>query len=62
MRQRHSWEITDEFWARAELLIPPSPRNPAKEYQRGPGGGRPPVGGGGGSFLDEPVPQDTGPV
>jgi transposase len=43
MRQHHSWEITDEFWARAEPLIPPSQRDPAKEYQRRPGGGRPPA-------------------
>jgi transposase len=43
MKQQHSWEITDEFWARAEPLIPPCPRDPAKKYQRGPGGGRPPV-------------------
>ncbi|MDR1956220.1 MAG: transposase, partial [Treponema sp.] len=43
MRQQHSWEITDEFWARAEPLIPPCPRDPAKKYQRGPGGGCPPA-------------------
>ena len=43
MKQRHSGEITDEFWAKAELLIPSRERYPAKEYRRNPGGGRHPV-------------------
>ena len=43
MRQKHSWEITDEFWAVAEPLIPKKTREPGKEYQRKPGGGRPPM-------------------
>jgi transposase len=28
MRQQHSREITDEFWALAEPLIPPRQRDP----------------------------------
>ena len=43
MKQKHSWEITDEFWAIAEPLIPIKPRDPDKAYQRKPGGGRRPM-------------------
>ena len=43
MKQLHSWEITDEFWAKAERLIPSRGRDIAKEYRRRPGGGRHPV-------------------
>jgi transposase len=45
MKQKHSWEITDEFWAVAEPLIPKKTRDPNndKAYQRKPGGGRPPM-------------------
>jgi transposase len=43
MKQRHSWEITDEFWEIAEPLIPQRKRESTKEYQRRPGGGRPPM-------------------
>jgi transposase len=42
MRQHHSWEITDEFWARAEPLIPPSETR-RRTIGAGPGGGRRPV-------------------
>jgi transposase len=43
MKQKHSWEITDEFWAVAEPLIPKKTRGCDKEYQRKPGGGRHPM-------------------
>jgi transposase len=43
MKQKRSWEITDAFWEEAEPLIPRKERNPYKEYQRKPGGGRPPM-------------------
>jgi len=43
MKQKRSWEITDEFRAVAEPLIPNKARNPEKEYQRKPGGGRHPL-------------------
>jgi len=43
MKQKHSWEITDEFWAFAEPLIPKKTRDPDKEYRRKPGGGRRPI-------------------
>jgi transposase len=43
MRQKHSWEITDEFWEAAQPLIPKKERNPEKQYKRNPGGGRPPM-------------------
>jgi transposase len=43
MKQKHSWEITDEFWSIAEPLIPKKTRNPDKAYQRKQGGGRPPI-------------------
>ena len=45
MKQKYSWEITDEFWAFAEPLIPKKTRDPDNNiaYQRKPGGGRPPM-------------------
>ena len=43
MTQKHSWEITDEFWAIAEPLIPKKTRDPDKLYQRNQGGGRRPM-------------------
>ena len=43
MKQRHSWEITDEFWEAAKALIPKKGRNPEKQYKRKAGGGRPPM-------------------
>jgi len=43
MRQKHSWEITDEFWEAAKPLIPEPKRNSEKIYKRKPGGGRPPI-------------------
>ncbi len=38
----HSWEVTDEFWARVEPLVPKPQRDPNKVYQRSAGAGRPP--------------------
>jgi transposase len=43
MKQRHSWKITEEFWARAEPVLPSRGRDSAKQYQRQPGGGRHPI-------------------
>lgn len=36
-----SWEVTNEFWALVEPLIPVMARDKAKSYQRKPGAGRP---------------------
>ncbi|MCY1366608.1 hypothetical protein D9M68_748860 [compost metagenome] len=36
-----SWEVTDEFWRRVEPLIPQPERDPAKQYRRQAGAGRP---------------------
>ena len=35
-----SWEVSDEFWARVESLIPQKERDPEKTYKRRPGAGR----------------------
>lgn len=44
MKQKQSWETTDEFWKAAEPLIPlRKGRNPGKAYRRRPGGGRRPL-------------------
>jgi transposase len=43
MKQKRSWEITDEFWAIAEPLLPTKTRDPDKQYHRKPGGGRRPM-------------------
>jgi len=43
MRQKHSWEITDELWETAKPLIPPPERDSEKTRKRKPGGGRPPM-------------------
>jgi transposase len=40
MKQKHSWEITDAFWEKAEPLVPRKKRDNSTEYQRKPGGGR----------------------
>ena len=42
MARIKTWEISDEFWALVEPLIPQSPRTPGKKYKRKPGGGRKP--------------------
>jgi transposase len=43
MKQKHSWEITDEFWKQAEPLIPRKERDTTKTFRRKPGGGRHPM-------------------
>ena len=43
MKQRHSWEISDEFWKLVAPLIPEKERDKTKSYRRKPGGGRPPM-------------------
>lgn len=43
MRQKHSWEITDEFWNEIKDLIPLKQRSATQEYKRKPGGGRKPI-------------------
>ncbi|MDR2797773.1 MAG: transposase [Treponema sp.] len=43
MKQKKSWEISDAFWEKAAPLLPGKERNPNKQYQRKPGGGRPPL-------------------
>ena len=40
MARIQTWEISDEFWALVEPLIPDSPRVSCKAYTRKPGGGR----------------------
>ena len=42
MSRIKTWEISDEFWALVEPLVPTSPRDNDKEYKRKPGGGRKP--------------------
>ena len=36
----NSWEVTDEFWARVEPLVPKVQRDPNKVYKRSAGAGR----------------------
>ena len=43
MRQKKSWEITDELWEEAKTLIPKKERKSNKEYKRKHGGGRRPM-------------------
>ena len=43
MPQIKSWEVSDEFWARVEPLIPVRHRSAKRKYQRRPGGGRKPM-------------------
>jgi transposase len=38
-----SWEISDEFWAKVERLIPKKRRGKRRKYLRDPGGGRKPI-------------------
>jgi transposase len=40
MARIRTWEVSDEFWAQVEPLVPKSRRDPAREYSRKPGGGR----------------------
>lgn len=44
MARIKTWEISDEFWALAEPLLPEKKkRDPNRVYQRKPGGGRKPA-------------------
>jgi len=43
MPQIKSWEVSDEFWAKVEPLIPIRQRPGTRKYQRRPGGGRKPM-------------------
>lgn len=40
MARIRTWEISDDFWAVVEPLIPTDLRGPDKTYIRKPGGGR----------------------
>jgi transposase len=42
MTKVKSWEVTDDFWKRAEALIPTRQRSDEKTYLRKVGGGRKP--------------------
>lgn len=42
MSKVNSWEVTDEFWMRAQALIPVRQRVPGKTYVRRAGVGRRP--------------------
>lgn len=43
MPQIKSWEVSDEFWARVEPLVPTRQRPEDRPYRRAPGGGRKPL-------------------
>ena len=43
MARTHTWEISDEFWALVEALVPKTRRDPARPYKRKSGGGRKPT-------------------
>jgi transposase len=42
MGKAKSWEVTDDFWKRAEALLPARKRSDEKTYVRKAGGGRKP--------------------
>ena len=42
MAKTKSWEVTDDFWKRVELLVPPRVRPAGKPCVRNAGGGRKP--------------------
>lgn len=42
MTKVKSWEVTDDFWKRAEALLPTRQRSDEKSYVRKAGGGRKP--------------------
>ena len=42
-RQIQSWDVSDALWQKVESLIPKPQRDPDREYQRQPGGGRKPL-------------------
>jgi len=43
MGKLRSWEVSDEFWALAQPLVPVPVRDPKRAYRRKPGGGRKPM-------------------
>jgi len=43
MARIRTWEISDEFWALVEPLLPETRRDPSRTYKRKPGGGRKPI-------------------
>lgn len=43
MKKVECWEVSDQFWARVEPLIPQPQRDPDKLYKRKPGAGRRPL-------------------
>jgi transposase len=43
MGQIKSWEVSEEFWAKVEPLIPARQRERGRAYRRRPGGGRKPM-------------------
>ena len=43
VKQKHSWQITDEFWDEIKHLIPIKQRDDNKQYKRKSGGGRKPL-------------------
>lgn len=43
MRQKQSWEITDEFWEEVKYHVPAKERDENKGYKRKSGGGRKPM-------------------
>ena len=43
MARTHTWEISDEFWALVEALLPKTRRDPSRPYKRKPGGGKKPT-------------------
>lgn len=42
-RRLYSWEISDEFWAKVEPLVPCKKRDRHRKYVRDTGGGRKPI-------------------
>jgi transposase len=42
MSNAKSWEVTDDFWARVEPLVPLRERSTEQTYERAAGGGRKP--------------------
>src|ERR1039458_4903083 len=56
MAQIKSWEVSDEFWAKVEPLMPIRQRPAQRKYQRRPGGGRKPIAATPGLFRDRLCP------
>ncbi len=43
MAKVRSWEVSDEFWARVDRLVPKAKRDASRTYKRKPGQGRKPL-------------------